>query len=68
MKTAEIKKMSTIERLQAMEDIWDALLHDEIEIESPEWHHEVLAERKRKLEQGTAEFISIADVKENYRK
>ncbi len=68
MNTAEIKKMSTIERLRAMEGIWDALLHDEIELQSPEWHQEVLAERKRELEQGGAEFVSIADVKNSYRK
>ena len=44
MNTIEIRKMSTIERLQAMEAIWDSLLYEESEIESPEWHRDILEE------------------------
>jgi len=59
MNASEIKKMSTIERLQAMEALWDSLLDDEAEIESPQWHRDVLEERKRKIQTGKAEFISL---------
>ena len=59
MNTLEIHKMSRIERLQAMEALWDSLVHEESEIESPEWHRDVLEERKRKIETGKAEFISL---------
>jgi putative addiction module component (TIGR02574 family) len=59
MNTQEIKKMSKIERIQAMEALWDSLLDEESEIESPEWHRDVLEERKRKIETGKTEFISI---------
>lgn len=59
MKTLEIKKMSRIERLQAMESLWDSLMDEESEIESPEWHRDILEERKRKIETGEAEFISL---------
>jgi len=59
MNTLEIKKMSRIERLQAMEALWDSLIHEEFEIESPEWHRGILEERKRKIESGKAEFISL---------
>jgi len=59
MKTLEIKKMSRIERLQAMESLWDSLMDEESEIESPEWHRGILEERKRKIETGEAEFISL---------
>ena len=59
MSTLEIKKMSRIERLQAMEALWDSLIHEESELESPEWHRDILEERKRKIENGKAEFISI---------
>ena len=34
MNIQEIKKMSRIERLQAMEALWDSLLDEETEIES----------------------------------
>ena len=63
MNTLEIKKMSRIERLQAMEALWDSLLGEEVEIESPEWHRDILEERKRKIETGEAEFISLERLK-----
>jgi putative addiction module component (TIGR02574 family) len=59
MNTQEIKKMTRIERLQAMEALWDSLIDEESEIESPEWHRDVLEERKRKIETGKAEFIPL---------
>ena len=67
MNTIEIKKMSTIERLKTMEAIWDSLLYDESNIESPEWHESVLSERKSKIENGEAEFISIEKLKAKHR-
>ncbi len=63
MNTIEIKKMSMRERLQAMEALWDSLLDEESEIESPEWHHDILEERKRKIENGKAEFISLEELR-----
>ncbi len=63
MTTIEIKKMSTIERLQMMEELWDVLCHEEQKIDSPVWHEKVLKERKKKIESGEAEFISIEDLK-----
>ena len=59
MNTLEIKKMSRLERLQTMEYLWDSLIDDESEIESPEWHRDILEERKRKIENGKVEFISL---------
>jgi hypothetical protein len=59
MNTLEIKKMSRIERLQAMEALWESLVDDESEFESPEWHRDILEARKRKIETGEAEFISL---------
>ena len=35
MDAVEINKMSTVERLQAMEKLWDALLNEVSDIESP---------------------------------
>jgi len=59
MDSLEIRKMSRIERLQAMEALWESLLDEEAEIESPEWHRDVLKQRKRKIETGEAEFVSL---------
>lgn len=63
MITDEIKKMTTIERLQSMEELWDILCHEDQEIESPLWHKNILEERKRKIDNGEAEFISLEDLK-----
>jgi hypothetical protein len=57
--TREIRKMSRAQRLAAMEALWDSLIEEEAEIESPDWHHDVLEERKQKIESGKAEFISL---------
>ncbi|GBE05980.1 putative addiction module component [bacterium BMS3Abin10] len=67
MTTTQIKKMSTIERLQVMEELWDALCHEEQEIKSPAWHGKILKKRKKKIESGEAEFISIDELKAGIR-
>lgn len=63
MNTQEIKKMNTMERLQAMEALWDSLLYEGTEIESPEWHKDILDERKEKIESGNAKFVSLNELK-----
>ncbi len=63
MNMQEIKNMSRIERLQAMEELWDSLIDEESEIESPEWHLDILEDRKRKIKSGNAEFISLEELR-----
>ena len=63
MSTIEIAKMSTIERLRAMEDLWDSLSSDDPEIKSPEWHQDVLNGRKKDVTEGKVQFISLEEVK-----
>ena len=65
MNRMEIKKMSTVERLQVMEALWNSLLEEESKIVSPEWHGNILEVRKRKMESGEAEFISLEELKKN---
>ena len=59
----EIKKMSTIERLQIMETLWDSFQEEESKIESPEWHRDILEERKNKIETGDVEFITLGELR-----
>jgi hypothetical protein len=63
MNTLKIEKMNTAERLQTMEILWDALLHEKVEIESPGWHRDVLEERKARIANGEAEFLSLKELK-----
>ena len=53
-----------IERLRAMEALWDSLLDEKSEIESPEWHQDILEERKKrskKVKQNSS-LLKIKDV------
>lgn len=63
MNPSEIKKMTVAERLQAMEAIWDSLLYDAEEMKTPEWHQDILEERKEKIKDGTAKFIRLSELK-----
>ncbi len=54
--------MSKTERLQAMEALWDSLLYED-DIETPEWHEKILSERKKKIANNEAKFISLAELK-----
>jgi Putative addiction module component len=50
-------------RLQAMECLWVSLSKEQQDIESPEWHGEVLAARKAKVDSGEAQFLNVAQLK-----
>ncbi len=63
MTTLELKKMLAKDKIILMEEIWDSLLHDDDEIESPAWHEDILKERMRTIKDGSAEYISIDKLK-----
>ena len=66
MTIAEINKMNIAEKLQTMEHLWNSLISDESEIESPAWHKDVLAKRKKKIESGKAKFQTLNELKTTY--
>ena len=63
MNIADFKKMSTTKRLQAMEALWDSLIYENGEIDTPNWHEKILEERKNKISNGKAKFISLSELK-----
>jgi len=63
MSHAEIKEMSTLERLQAMEMLWDSLVSEEKTIRSPAWHREILRSRKREIMSGKTKPIPLSRLK-----
>jgi hypothetical protein len=65
MNITELRKMSTSERLQAMEVLWDSLVYENDALETPEWHEKILQERKEKIASGCAIFISLVDLKKS---
>ena len=55
--------MSSVERLQAMESLWDAICQDGREPQSPDWHGAVLEERKQRITSGEAKWLSLDELK-----
>jgi len=64
----EVSRLNKAEQLQAMEWLWASLSKNPEEIESPQWHGEVLAARKAKMDSGEAKFLSIAELKQRLRR
>ncbi len=52
-----LDQMTTDEKLRAMEALWVDLSRHEEEIESPEWHQEVLLGRQEMLRSGQASLL-----------
>lgn len=52
-----------IERLQAMDQLWESLNQCGDEIASPDWHQDVLADRKARAQSGEAKFLTLAELK-----
>ena len=67
MSIAEIEKMTVQEKLTAMEQIWESLSQKETNLESPDWHEDVLRDRKAKIDSGAGEFLTIEQLREKYR-
>ncbi len=49
-----LSSMSVSEKIQLMEDVWTSLCQNTGDVQSPEWHEEVLSERRRRIESGDA--------------
>ena len=57
-----IDRMSPDERIKTMEYLWAAMTAA-AEPESPAWHGDVLAERRRRVAAGEEGFMSVAESK-----
>ncbi len=63
LEASEINKMSVAERLRAIEQLWDAVCREGGEVASPEWHRDILADRKGRAERGEAKFLTLAELR-----
>lgn len=67
LEASEIDKMSLPERLRAIEQLWDAVSRQAGELASPEWHRDILADRKARAERGEARFLTLAEFRTRLR-
>ena len=63
-----LEEMSTAEKIQMMESLWDDLCQKPGGIESPAWHRDVLAQREESLGTGEDAFEDWDSAKRNIRK
>ena len=47
MYAIDFKNMNVQDRLRAMEALWDSFLTEETTLESPDWHKDILENRKK---------------------
>jgi len=59
----QLDQMSVEEKIQTMELLWDSLSQAPADLESPDWHREILEERQRKIDTGEAVFLSLDELK-----
>lgn len=60
---SDIKTMSPVERLQAMELLWRSFAGLSDELQPADWHRDVLSARLAKVEAGHGNFLTIPQLK-----
>jgi len=62
-----LDKMTTAEKLQVMENIWEDLCRNPEAVPSPAWHAPVLSERESGVRKGEEQLDDWEDAKDRIR-
>lgn len=65
--TLDLGGMTTADKLQLMESLWQDLAAEDSAIESPSWHGDVLAERERLNTSGQEKPVDWEEAKKQLR-
>lgn len=65
--TLPLDQMTTTEKLSVMESLWKDLSKNPDSYESPDWHRDVLAERKSRVEEGQEAYQDWDKAKQELR-
>lgn len=60
----DINQMTDLEKIQAMEQLWESLTRGQRMPEPPEWHGDELKKRSAKIREGQASYTSLDQLKE----
>ena len=63
-----LSEMTTVDKLVAIERLWDDLARSPQDVPSPNWHEEVLSDRLQRAQAGESQFSEIGEVRERVRK
>jgi putative addiction module component (TIGR02574 family) len=66
MSLQELMELSAGEKLYIIEKLWDRL--EEKDVPSPDWHRELLEERKRRYEEGKEPLVTLEEFKRQLRR
>ena len=58
----DIQSMTTLEKLQAMEQLWESL--EESEVTPPAWHRDVVKQRRKALQENPESYTPLQQVRE----
>jgi putative addiction module component (TIGR02574 family) len=61
MSLNDLYSLSASEKLRLIEQLWDSL--DENDVLSPNWHKEILQDRKKRYDNNELELIPLKDFK-----
>lgn len=62
-----LDKMTTMDKLRALEKIWDDLQRKPADVPSPSWHGDVLQARKGRIQEGSSQFLDWSEAKNRIR-
>lgn len=62
-----LDKMSTSDKLAAMEQLWEDLCRNPESVPSPAWHGNVLSGREKRVKEGKSKFTTLDKAKDRIR-
>lgn len=62
-----LEQMTIGDKMRVMEDIWDDLCRHSEQVQSPDWHQDILAEREQNISVGEAVFEDWGSAKQRIR-
>ncbi|CAN5762433.1 hypothetical protein BH11VER1_BH11VER1_31770 [soil metagenome] len=66
--TLPLSKMSTSDKLRAMEELWVSLTADSETFSPPSWHKAALLESEKRVQSGEESFVDWEDAKKSLRR
>ena len=65
MSIADVKQLPLTEKLQIMEAIWEELRAQAEGVPVPQWHRDLLDERRKAVEEGREELLDWDSIKDS---
>ena len=62
-----LDRMTTVDKLRAMEEIWSDLQRTPDDVPSPAWHPDVLHARENRVREGSSQFGNWTEAKRRIR-